>query len=888
MLSVAAIISLILGMREDPRTGWIEGTAILAAVLLVVFVAAINDYQKEIQFRKLNAKNEAREIKVVRNGEQMQVPIAEILVGDVMELATGDILSADGVFVDGHTLKCDESGATGESDTIKKGLEDDPFFLSGTQVMEGVGKMLVVAVGPHSFNGKTLMSLRVESEDTPLQQKLEALAETIAYFGIITSTITLGVLCSKHVVLLMWGGEEFDSHVISAFVKYIITAITMLVVAVPEGLPLAVTMALAFSTMKMLEDHNLVRHLDACETMGGATNICSDKTGTLTQNKMSVVQGNVAGVQFEDAGISAKLRDRLPGAAVTSLSENIAINSTAYEVVTHEGKKDVVGSKTEVALLQFADAIGLDYRNVRTTGPKTVHLYPFSSKDKMMGVVIQKGDKHRLYVKGASEIVLARCSHILDASGNAVAISAEARAACEQQIETMATQALRTICLAYVDLKPRADYESMPAEGLIITGIVGIQDPVRPEVPDAVRRCQKAGIKVRMVTGDNITTAINIAKKCGIYAGGLAMEGPAFRKLTDKELEDVVPNLEVLARSSPTDKQILVRKLKEMGEIVAVTGDGTNDGPALKLAHVGFSMGITGTEVAKEASDIVLMDDNFSSIVAAVSWGRNVYDSIRKFLQFQLTVNIAAVALAFVGSITDEHGESPLKPVQLLWVNLIMDTMAALALATESPTPELLDRKPYGKTEGLITPMMWRNIIGQSIFQMFVNFGLLYYGHIAFGVPHHSVKHLTLFFNTFVMCQLFNEINARKIHGELNVFKGILSNGLFIGVMAFTLIMQYLIVQFGGTFVGTVPLTNHEWLMCIGIGALGIPVGFFLRLVPVARPPPPPVGKFSARRKWAAAINTVKTQESIVSFLRKPTKKSLSMSMSRRMSVSAR
>eukprot|EP00123_Amoebidium_parasiticum_P012647 comp21496_c0_seq1/m.29799 comp21496_c0_seq1/g.29799 ORF comp21496_c0_seq1/g.29799 comp21496_c0_seq1/m.29799 type:complete len:976 (-) comp21496_c0_seq1:248-3175(-) len=848
MLTAAAFVSLVLGMREDPRTGWIEGAAIIVAVLLVVMVTAANDYEKELQFRKLNAKKDMKEVKVVRGGERAQVMVNDIVVGDIVIVETGDILCADGVFVNGSNLSCDESGATGESDLIKKGSTEghDPFFISGAQVMDGVGKMLVIAVGEHSFNGKTMMSLRVETEETPLQQKLGELADNIGYFGLVAAVITVACLVVKEVGLYYANDRPFDTHFVSALVRFVITGITILVVAIPEGLPLAVTMALAYSMVKMLEDNNLVRRLEACETMGGATNICSDKTGTLTQNKMTVVEGYLGRLLFQlDNPEETPLKERLSIGVRETLVEMIESNSTAYEP---HSEGNWIGSKTESALLTFTRALGGNYKETRKT-VDTVMVYPFSSKRKRMSTIVRTKNGLRLYVKGASEIVLGLCNRQLLADGSVTELTASMREDTEQRIHDMATHALRTIGLAYLELEdntdtnweqdPKPDEPSKPS--MVLVGVVGIQDPVRPEVPDAVRRCQQAGIKVRMVTGDNLTTAREIARKCGIlHEDGLCMEGPEFRTLKGQDLDNVIFKLDVLARSSPLDKQILVNRLKDMGEVVAVTGDGTNDGPALKLAHVGFSMGIAGTEVAKEASDIVLMDDNFSSIVKAVSWGRNVYDSIRKFIQFQLTVNIVAVVLAFVGSLTSKEGESPLKPVQLLWVNLIMDTMAALALATEKPAPSLLDRPPYGKNMPLINGMMWRNIIGQALFQFAVNIYALHWPERIFGLPagpgssyhdpQYHVLHLTLFFNTFVMCQLFNEINARKIHGELNVFQGFFNSPLFLGVMLFTLVMQYVMVQFGGEWVGCTPLNLEQWLRCIFIGALGLPVGVLIRV----------------------------------------------------------
>jgi Ca2+-transporting ATPase len=510
-------------------------------------------------------------------------------------------------------------------------------------------------------------------------------------------------------------------------------------------------------------------------------------------------------------------------------------------------------------LLEFVDKqFGSDYVELRKKLP-IKRIYPFSSANKTMTTIMHqdtKTGKYRMWTKGASEMVLAESTSIVSATGDVVPLTEELKKQAMTEIQGMAQSGLRTIGLAYADLDaPSAANGGVSAwneappvrnvhhQGLTLIGVCGIKDPVRAAVPGAVRDCQLAGIKVRMLTGDNIHTAKHIARECGILTDdGVAIEGPAFRALSDEEVDAILPKLQVMARSSPQDKYKLVSRLRYHGEVVAVTGDGTNDAPQLKEADVGFSMGIAGTEVAKEASDIILLDDNFSSIVKAVQWGRNVYDSIRKFVQFQLTVNIVAVIVAFVGAVS--HGESPLKPVQMLWVNLIMDTMAALALATEAPTADLLKRKPYGRFEGIITPAMWRNIIGQALYQIIVLFVLMYVAHwipalelpgvlSAWTTTHHII-HTTIIFNSFVFCQLFNEINSRKLGNELNVFSGLFSNQIFWIVMVFTVTVQVLIVQYGGEFAGTHPLTTTQWGVCIAIGALCIPYGFILRLIPLS------------------------------------------------------
>ncbi|KAL6063492.1 plasma membrane calcium [Balamuthia mandrillaris] len=870
MLMIAAAVSLVLGIMEDPSHGWIEGTAILTAVVIVVMVAALNDFQKEKQFRKLNERKKNKDVKVIRAGEQRQVSVYDINVGDVVIIDTGDILCADGIFIDGHELAADESSLTGETDAVKK-TDKKPYLLSGCKILEGIGRMLVVAIGTNSESGRIMSHLlskkkKAKAEDsneeneeedeedndrrTPLEIKLESLAEDIAQMGLAAAVLILVVLLIKFAVVNYLAGVTFEMHMLSVVVKYFITSITIVVVAVPEGLPLAVTIALAYSMLKMLKDQNLVRQLAACETMGGATTICSDKTGTLTKNQMTVMKGWIAGRMFEDVQATKK-KGNLAASVVECFTFGVAVNSTAYEGKTDKGNIEFIGSKTECALLNFGKEHGCVYETVRKQHP-AVHLIPFSSARKRMSTLVKlstssgsssssssSSGQYRLFCKGASEIVLGLCKRVLTPEGKEVPLEEETVAELQDVIQSMACDALRTIGLAYVDYdQEEEDWDSKDLEcNLTLIGVVGIKDPVRDEVPHAVHLCQKAGIVVRMVTGDNIDTAKAIAKECKILTeGGVAIEGPVFRSMDPKARDQLIPKLQVMARSSPTDKRLLVNRLRALGEVVAVTGDGTNDAPALKDAHVGFAMGIAGTEVAKEASDIIIMDDNFKSIVAAVMWGRNVYDSIRKFLQFQLTVNVVAVTLAFVGAVTNEEGQSPLKPVQLLWVNLIMDTMAALALATESPTEELLDRKPYGKNDPLITRTMWKNIIGQAIYQLAANFWVLYYGHQFFGVEKDSVHHLTLIFNLFVLCQIFNEINSRRIYDEINVFSRIHANPVFLFILAFTCVMQYMIVAYGGEFASTTPLSKEQWLQCILIAAGSLPFGVLLRLIKVPEP----------------------------------------------------
>ena len=912
LLTVAAVIALALGLYQSLGTDeggveWVEGVAIIVAIIVVTFVGAANDWQKERQFAKLNAKKENRNVKVVRSGMTQEINVHQVLAGDILLVEPGDILPVDGIFITGHGVKCDESSATGESDLLKKMPADevyramvanenlnkmDPFMLSGGKITDGYGRMLVTATGVHSSMGKTMLALQEDSEATPLQVKLNTLAGYIAKLGSAAAGILFVVLLIKFLAKLPTASmrEKTPAQKADEFLNILITAVTIVVVAVPEGLPLAVTLALAYATKRMLKDNNLVRVMRSCETMGNATAVCSDKTGTLTQNVMTVVAGVVGTMnRFSNRAVdnvelekqSEKTRhddgegvgayefcQKLAEPVKTLLKDSIAINSTAFEV-DDEGKQAFVGSKTETALLDFArEFLAMDHVNIERGNAQTVQMFPFDSSRKCMGIVIKSpnGKGFRLVIKGASEIMLRHCDQIIQDPTQGIGITVldhERRQTVESLIETYAKKSLRTIGFIY------RDFEAWPPRGvkrmeedrtqavfedvckqMTFLGLVGIQDPLRAGVPEAVQDCVTAGVTVRMVTGDNLTTAKAIATECGIYTdGGKVMEGPMFRKLSNEDQRRIVPNLQVLARSSPEDKRKLVKRLIEMGETVAVTGDGTNDAPALKAADVGFAMNISGTEVAKEASDIVLMDDNFKSIVLALMWGRAVNDAVRKFLQFQVTVNITAVSLAFISAVSSDEEQSVLTAVQLLWINLIMDTMAALALATDPPTRNILNRKPDRKSAGLFSVTMWKMIIGQSIYQLIVTLILYFAGRQIFsynaqpgpappggGLSLYERQHRglqTMVFNTFTWMQIFNAINNRRLDNKLNIFEGLSKNMFFIGIFMVMAGGQTLIILFGGWAAFQAHHQNGvQWAVALILGVLSIPIGMIIRFIP--------------------------------------------------------
>lgn len=843
LLLVSAVVSIGFGVgfaeEGHESTGWIEGFAIIVAVFLVVGVTAGNDYSKEKKFRALNSVKNDRRVKVRRNGKEEQVSITTIQVGEIAILDTGDQVPADGVFIDGHDLAIDESAMTGESDAVKKN-KNKPFMLSGCQVSTGSGTMIITAVGMNSEWGITYSKLIVPREETPLQEKLGQLAKMIGYLGMGVAGLLFLVLTIIFIVEHT-GSNDFEASDLEDFINFVILCITIVVVAVPEGLPLAVTISLAYSMKAMLKDNNLVRHLQACETMGGATNICSDKTGTLTENLMTVTHVWMAGKIC-----SGELQETIPPVndkrTIELLCESSVGNSTAFLRYNEEKKKDeFIGNKTEGALLVLSNKLGHEYAQIRKQ-QKVLTKFPFSSDRKRMSTLIVNGSDSRLFTKGASEIILGLCDSYLDPNGKTVKLSEEDVEGLKKTIDELASEGLRTLSIAYKDIDgQQEEYEVPPENNLTLIGIVGIKDPLRKEVPAAIATCKTAGIVVRMVTGDNKLTATKIAQDCGILEDGyIVMEGPDFRKLTDEELDKILPKLRVLARSSPSDKHRLVTRLKFHREVVAVTGDGTNDGPALKAADVGLAMGIAGTEIAKEASDIIIMDDNFASIVKAVMWGRSVRGNIQKFLQFQLSVNVVALAIAFVSAVA-KHGE-PLSPIQLLWVNLIQDTFAALALSTEPPTDELLLQKPAGRRERLITPILWRNIFCTAAYELLVLFAIVFAGDYLFNITEDEGVNLdkddnirfTMVFNVFVFMQLFNEINARRLDCKWNAFERFFTNYIFLAIIIGTGLVQGLLVSVGGIAFNVVQLNWKYWLISILLGVSMIPWGIIYRtLIPV-------------------------------------------------------
>ncbi|GJC87991.1 calcium-transporting ATPase 2 [Colletotrichum liriopes] len=893
LLTISATISLALGIYEtidasddEPNIQWVDGVTVVVAILVIVFASAATDWQKNARFAKLIERKEQRDVKVIRSGKTQNISVYDVQVGDIMHIETGDVVAVDGVLVQGSGIQVDESSLSGESELVHKSVPSesdmhsqkahrssatDPFILSGTTVSGGVGAYLVTSVGSNSTYGRTLMSLREDVEETPLQQKLGKLAKQLITFGAIAGIIFFLILFIRFLVGLRTM-QGTPSEKAEAFFKLLILAVTVVVITVPEGLALAVTLALAFATTRMLKDKNLVRLIRSCEIMGNATCICSDKTGTLTQNNMTVVIGRIGlSERFGDApkGTAAAddikkephsddvasqdtprvLLESLSGEVRELMKNSIALNSTSFES-DNLREPGFVGTSTETALLRFGrECLSMGPLNEERANNEIADMFPFDASRKWMAVMSKlPNGNFRLLVKGAAEVVFEQCTNILNEPKKGISVQAATdtmRDDLQSTIREYAKQMLRPIAIAYKDIDSTEAFERLDDPDSIkfekhfrdmtFIGVFGIRDPLRPEVLDSVRQCQEAGVFVRMVTGDNFLTAKAIASECGIYTpGGLAMDGPTFRKLTPAQLDLVIPRLQVLARSSPEDKLLLVSHLKAMGETVAVTGDGTNDALALKAADVGFAMGIQGTEVAKEAASIILLDDNFASIVKALVWGRTVNTAVKKFLQFQFTINITAGTLTVVSELA---GDSIFTVVQLLWINLIMDIFASLGLATDYPSPDFLKKRPEPRNAPIVNITMWKMILGQAIYQLAVMFTLHYAGNGLFKPVTNADREAlqTMVFNIYVWMQFFNQHNCRRVDNRLNIwYQGVLRNPWFLGVQCMTVAGQMVIIWKGGQAFDTRPLTGPQWGWSMLFGVLVIPLGALIRQVPDA------------------------------------------------------
>ncbi|UVV76121.1 calcium-translocating P-type ATPase, PMCA-type [Bacteroides fragilis] len=836
VLLIAAVFSLIISVIENE---YAETIGIIAAILLATGIGFYFEYDANKKFDLLNAVTEETLVKVIRNGRIQEIPRKDVVVGDIVVLETGEEIPADGELIEAISLQVNESNLTREPVINKTIIEADfdeeatyasNLVMRGTTVVDGHGSMKVLRVGDATEIGKVArQSTEQTTEPTPLNIQLTKLANLIGKIGFTVAGLAFLIFFIKDVVLYFDFGALNGWHdwlpVLERTLKYFMMAVTLIVVAVPEGLPMSVTLSLALNMRRMLATNNLVRKMHACETMGAITVICTDKTGTLTQNLMQVHEPNFYGLK--DGG---KLADddisRL-------IAEGISANSTAFLEETGEGEKPKgVGNPTEVALLLWLNSQKRNYLELRE-GAQVLDQLTFSTERKFMATLVKSPliGKKVLYIKGAPEIVLGKCKEVI-LDGRRVD-SVEYRSTVEAQLLGYQNMAMRTLGFAFrlvEDNEPDDCVALVSENNLNFLGVVAISDPIRPDVPAAVAKCQSAGIGIKIVTRDTPGTATEIARQIGLWkpedTEHNRITGVAFAELSDEEALDRVMDLKIMSRARPTDKQRLVQLLQQKGAVVAVTGDGTNDAPALNHAQVGLSMG-TGTSVAKEASDITLLDDSFNSIGTAVMWGRSLYKNIQRFIVFQLTINFVALLIVLLGSIVGT--ELPLTVTQMLWVNLIMDTFAALALASIPPSESVMNDKPRRSTDFIISKAMQHNIFGVGTLFLVVLMAMIYYFTNADGGM--TVQRLTIFFTFFVMLQFWNLFNARVFGTTDSAFKGLTkSYGMELIVLAI-LGGQFLIVQFGGAVFRTEPLDWQTWLIIIGSSSLVLWIGELIRLV---------------------------------------------------------
>jgi len=806
ILLVAAFVSLILAFIEK---NFMETIGIFVAVFLATTVGFYFERDAAKKFNLLTALSEEQPVKVRRNGKVMEIPRHDVVVGDVVLVEVGDEVPADGELIVCNDLQINESALTGEP-VAEKSLEgggDGAYprnvILRSTMVMNGRGEFVVTAVGDATEIGKVAKkSTEQTSVETPLHMQLDKLAKMISKVGSVVSVAAFFIFLIHDILTNpAWGGKDYF-YMAEIVLKYFMMAVTLIVMAVPEGLPMAITLSLALNMRRMLKSNNLVRKLHACETMGAVTVICTDKTGTLTQNKMQV------------SALELKQGDE------ALLDTAIALNSTAE---LNDGKP--IGNPTESALLLWLDAQGKDYEELRKQ-VNVLKQLPFSTERKMMATLAEVDGETYLFVKGAPEIVMKKCI-----------IEDRMQRQSAEELDEWQHKAMRTLAFAYKKIEASIMRTSrtstaevvalLDANDLQLQAIAAIADPIRPDVPAAVQECRHAGIEVKVVTGDTAATALEIGKQIGVFEdepenigadGSLTsldqqmITGEQWEALSDEEAYERAKDIRVMSRARPTDKQRLVAMLQKRGEVVAVTGDGTNDAPALHYAHVGLSLG-SGTSVAKEASDMTLLDDSFKSIANAVMWGRSLYRNLQRFLFFQLVVNVAALLLVLGGSVIGT--EMPLTVTQILWVNLIMDTFAALALASLPPSHEVMKDKPRKASDFIINKSIGFGILFCGIVFFLVMFALLVYCERR-GKGGVDVHELTMFFTTFVMIQFWNLFNAKALMSHHTAFRHFLKDRGMILVLVLVLVGQWIIVTFGGEMFRTTPLSLHEWLLIIG------------------------------------------------------------------------
>jgi len=815
ILLVAATLSLVISVVHGE---YAETIGIFSAIFLATGVGFWFEVDANRKFELLNQINEDIHYKVVRNGQVREVVRKELVVGDIVILETGEEIPADGELLEAVSLQVNESTLTGEPVTDKTtdpaAFHPDATYPSnriyrGTTIVDGHCIYEIKTVGDRTEFGKVAQkSTEITDNKTPLSLQLEKLARLISVAGFIVAIATFAILLGKDILSdTIQGSNLFTLDTAGRILRYFMIAVTVIVVAVPEGLPMSVTLSLALSMRKMLRTNNLVRKMHACETMGATTVICTDKTGTLTQNQMQVYRADFDALPAGKLGTDA---------ASLLIKEDISVNSTAYLDFSDPQKAKPLGNPTEAALLLWLHDQGTDYMEWREN-TEIIEQLPFSTERKYMTTLVRSAaGGERLYMKGAPEIVLGRCNRILTQTG--VKPIEEERRTIESRLLQYQNQAMRTLGFAYRE-----------AEEMVFLGVVAISDPIRPEVPAAIARCLHAGIDVKIITGDTPATAREIGRQIGIWqtddGDGQLITGSDFERLSDDEARKQVGKLKIMCRARPTDKQRLVQLLKQNGAVVAVTGDGTNDAPALNYADVGLSMG-TGTSVAKEASDITLLDDSFNSIATAVMWGRSLYHNIQRFILFQLTINLSALLIVLLGSVFGH--EMPLTVTQMLWVNMIIDTFAAVALASLPPNPDVMNEPPRKAGDFIISKGMRTRIIGIGVTFALLLIGLKYYFTDAAG--NISRYHLSVFFTAFVFLQFWNMFNAKAFLSG-SAFRNLRRCSGFLIIMVVIPVGQFLIVEFGGEVFRTVPLSGRDWACIIGSTSLVLWCGECIRRI---------------------------------------------------------
>ncbi|KAH7857594.1 hypothetical protein Vadar_014388 [Vaccinium darrowii] len=846
-LILLACAALLLGFeikQHGLKEGWYDGGSIFVAVFAAIAISAINQFRQNRRlFVKLSkTRYNNVQVDVVRNGTSQKVSMSEIVVGDVVCLKSGDQVPADGLLIDGrNSLLVDESSMNGESDPVEVYLSRNPFLFCGTKVTAGNGRMLVTSVGMNTTWGEMMSSID-SNEQTALKFRLNKLTSSIGKVGLSVTFLVYVVLKFLFFIGYIkdkngnteYNGSKPKADVILNFVVGIIAAaVTILVDPITGGLPVGVTLT-TYLMKRMTSDHAMDGELSACGTMGFATTICTDKTGTLTLNQMKVTKFWIGQESIEDSGTSV----------VELLNQGIGLNTTVSVNQSASGSKfQFSGSPTEKAILSWAvSELNLDMEGLKQSC-EILHIGAFNSTKKKRGVLMRKRGQNTTYVhmKGAAEMVLAMCSHYYDVSGSIMVLDDVARKKFEGIIQGMAEGSLRCIAFAHKQVTGEENEEGktqIEENCLNLLGLVGLTDPCRPGVKEVVEECQYTGVNVKMITGDNIFTAIEIATECGILEpnqdmeSGVVLPGEEFRNYTPMERMEKVDNIRVMARSSPLDKLLMIQCLEQKGHVVVVIGNGTNDAPALKEADIGISIGRQATEMAKACSDIVIKDDDFGSVSAVLRWGRCVYTNVRKFIQLQLTLNVVALVINSVASVST--GEVPLSAVQWVWVNFVMNTLGALAIATEKPTEELMEKPPVGRTKQLITNAMWRNLLSQAFYQIAGLLTLQFKGEAIFNVSANVND--TLIFNVLVLCQGFNVFALWKLENK-TVFEGIPKSKLFLGVIGVTIALQVVIVEFLKKFADTERLNWWQWGVCVGFASGCWLIWWVVKRIPVPEKP---------------------------------------------------